>query len=39
LSFLHHQVVAVMLVTQWSGYNVCLAGVVVNVQIVVLDQL
>jgi hypothetical protein len=36
---MHHQVVAVMLATQCIGYNVCLAGVVVDAQIVVLDQL
>jgi hypothetical protein len=39
LFFTNHQVVAVMLVTQSVGYDVCLAGVVVNVQVVVLDQL
>jgi hypothetical protein len=39
LFFTHHQVVAVMLATQSVGYDVCLAGVVVNVQVVVRDQL
>jgi hypothetical protein len=36
---MHHQVVAAMLGTQCVGYDICLAGVVVNAQVVVLDQL
>jgi hypothetical protein len=36
---MHHQVVAVMLVAQCVGYDVRLAEMVVNAQVVVLDQL
>jgi hypothetical protein len=37
LFFMHHEVVSVMLAAQCVSYDVCLAGVVVNAQVVVLN--